>query len=532
MAPPRIPFVRQALAMQIGLLTLVLGVVFGLVWWLTEDALTDQYGQRALAVARSVAAMPGLGADVATGDPDHSVQPAAERVRLSTGALFVVVTDKAGIRLSHPDVSQLGRRVSTDPSEALAGREVVNVERGTLGLSARGKVPLRDPQGTVVGEVSVGFDAARIDASMRELAQVGVLVALGALALGVVGSVLLTRMLKRRTLGLEPHELAELMQEREAVLHGVDNGVLAVDAAGRVTVCNAEAARLLDLPPRLGVPVSTLDLPARLAAALTAEEPVDNLVTVAGTRVLIANRREVVRENRKLGTVLTIRDRTDLETLARELDSVRSMTDALRAQRHEFANRLHTLSGLLRTGHSLQAAEYLDVLTAGPPGGLSGPVDAVRDPYLISFLSAKAAVARERDVALSIGESSWVPDRVITPLEVTTVLGNLVDNALDAARAGARRPAGVEVDLLAEGGTLHMSVVDTGSGVDSSVRERLFTEGMSTKDGEGRGLGLALAAQAARSLGGEVRLADPGGTDHGAVFVAVLPATLAAEEHS
>jgi two-component system CitB family sensor kinase len=532
MAPPRIPFVRQALAMQIGLLALVLGAGFGLVWWLLDDALTDQYGQRALAVARSVAATPGLGTEVAAGDPDHSVQPAAERVRVATGALFVVVTDKEGIRLSHPDTTQLGKRVSTDPSQALAGGEVVNVERGTLGLSARGKVPLRDPNGTVVGEVSVGFDAARIDASMRELAQVGALVVGGALALGVAGSVLLTRMLKRRTLGLEPHELAELVQEREAVLHGVDNGVLAVDAGGRVTVCNAEAARLLDLPARLGVPVAALGLPPRLAAALTADEPIDNLLTVAGNRVLIANRREVVRDNRKLGTVLTMRDRTDLEALTRELDSVRAMTDALRAQRHEFANRLHTLSGLLRAGHHTQAAEYLAALTAGPAGGLAGPVDAVRDPYLISFLSAKAAVARERDVELAVGESSWVPGRVIAPLEVTTVLGNLVDNALEAARTGTRHPARVEVDLLAEAGTLHVSVVDTGNGVPASLRERLFVEGVSTKDGEGHGLGLALAAQAARSLGGEVRLADPGGVEHGAVFVAVLPSTLVAEERS
>jgi two-component system CitB family sensor kinase len=288
---------------------------------------------------------------------------------------------------------------------------------------------------------------------------------------------------------------------------------------------------LLGTTARLGVPVAELDLPPRLATALSADEPVNNLLTVAGSRVLIANRREVVRDNRKLGVVLTMRDRTDLEALTRELDSVRGMTDALRAQRHEFANRLHTLSGLLQTGHHEQAAEYLHAVAAGPAGGLSGPVDAVRDPYLISFLSAKAAAAREKDVALAVGESSWVPDRVVAPLEVTTVLGNLVDNALDASRLGTRRPAGVEVDLLADGSTLHVSVVDSGPGVPESIRDSLFAEGVSTKDGDGRGLGLALAAQAARSLGGEVRLADPGGAEHGAVFVAVLPATLNPRAH-
>ena len=526
MAPPRIRFARQVLALQIAVVALVVGVGFVLVSWLLDHELTGQYEQRALTVAWSVADDPEIGEAAAREDPQHVVPAEAERIRTDTGALFVVVTDRDGIRLSHPNPALIGKRVSTDPSEALSGQTVVTVERGTLGVSARAKVPLRDRQGAIVGEVSVGFNVTDIQAQRTRLLAGAAPFAGGALLLGVAGSALLSRRLKRLTLGLEPHELAELVQERAAVLHGIGEGVLAVDANGRVSVCNDEAARLLGVRPDVGTPVSELDLPPRLRAALAAEGNADNIITIAGDRVLVAGRREVRLDGRDLGVVLTLRDRTDLETLTRELDAVRALTDGLRAQRHEFSNRLHTIAGLLETGHHAEAVEYLHALSARPVTPVGAAAEAVHDPYLLAFVAAKTAVARELGVRLELGEESWVPSRLVAPVEVTTVVGNLVDNALDAARLGGTRPAWVEVDLVADGHALHVSVADSGDGVPEPLRDRVFAEGVSTSDGEGRGLGLALARQVAASLGGEVHLGDPGGDGHGAVFTARLPDVL------
>ncbi|WP_433605810.1 ATP-binding protein [Dactylosporangium sp. CA-139114] len=511
------PFARQALALQAGVLVVVVGVGFALVGWLFDGELTQQYGTRALAVAHTLAADPAIAAAAAADDPGGVLPARAEAAKLASGALFVVITNRRGIRLAHPNPGRIHEPVSTDPSEVLAGHDTINVEQGTLGLSARGKTPLRDAAGAIVGEVSVGFRIKDVRENViRELA-FAALFAGGALLLGFVGSVLLSRRLKRLTLGLEPHELAELVQEREAVLHGISEGVVAVDTDGRVSVCNGEAVRLL------GDSEGGLDLPPALREALDRRLPVDNVITVANDRVLVANYRAVRRDDRDLGGVLTLRDRTDLENITRELESVRTLSTALRAQRHEFANRLHVLSGLLQNGHSGEALEFLHAVSdsAAPASG-----HTVDDPYLQAFIDAKSAEAAEKDVRLALADTSWVGTRVTAPVEVTTVLGILVDNALEAARRGARRPAWVDVALLEDGTTLHISVVDSGDGVPPGLAGRIFDSGVSTNGEDGRGIGLALARQAARRLGGDVRLAGAVHDDHGAVFEARLPAAL------
>ncbi|GAA0351203.1 sensor histidine kinase [Actinoallomurus spadix] len=524
----RIRFAHQVLILQISVVVLVALTGYALAAWMQRGELRNQYAWRALTVARSVAADPVIGDTVAVGgDPAGTVENRAERVRRATGALFVVVTDRDGIRLSHPNRALIGKRVSTDPSAPLSGREVKVIERGTLGLSARGKVPLYDRRGTLVGEVSVGFDAREIDRGVHRTMAVAALFAAAAVALGVAASFAIGRRLKRQTLGLEPYELAELVQERAAVLHGINEGVLAVDAANRVTACNAEAARLLGVTPDRGEPVAGLPVRGRLRSVLDGDEEARNLFVAAGERVLVVNRREVRHDGRLLGTVITLRDRTDVESLARELDAVRALFDALRAQRHEYANRMHTLSGLLRLGHYEEAAGYIQTL-AGVPAAREAPPDDVPDPYLRAFLAAKAAVATERGVALEVAGTSWVPGRVVDPLDVTTVLGNLVENAIEAARLGACRPARVEVELLGDGADLHITVADSGEGVPEDLREAVFRDGVSTRrseDGRPRGLGLALARQAARARGGDITIAEPD-PDGGAVFVARLPEVL------
>jgi two-component system CitB family sensor kinase len=389
----------------------------------------------------------------------------------------------------------------------------------------RSKTPVVGPDGRVVGEVSVGYAITAPAGETRRLLTLLAVFAVAAMLLGLAASWLLSRRLRRLTHGLEPRELTEMLYGQEAVLHGIGEGVLAVDANGRISVRNAEAERLLGVALPVGAPANELAVSPRVRLALR-EPPVDNVLAVAGDRVIVVNSRPVRRGDAVLGTVLTFRDRTDLDMLTRELDAVRSLTDGLRAQRHEYSNRLHTLSGLLQLGHRAAALEYLQTLTETGAGRPSGMDAALADPYLSALLLAKTEQAREKGVELRLTEDSSVPAAVREPAAVTTVLGNLLDNALRAAQLAARRPAWIEVTLLADGDTLHLSVQDSGPGVPPELRETVFDEGVTTKLNPGHGLGLALARHEARARGGDVWLADPGGTRAGALFVAALPGTL------
>ncbi|MFF2082364.1 ATP-binding protein [Nocardia sp. NPDC058176] len=603
----------QIVLLQVALVALILGLAFAVFAHLGDQRLSAEYGQRALAIARTVASDPVVRDEVAryadlplTPGPalvteltGGELEATAEAARERTGALFVVITDDAGLRLAHPDPARLGERVSTDPTEALGGAEVVIREHGTLGDSVRAKVPVRERGSErVVGEVSVGISTEAVAEQLtRDLRRAGLLV-LAALLAGVAGSVLLARRWHGLTLGLQPAELAELVREQDVVLHGIGVGVVAVDDRWHTTVINDEARALLGIDGESGRPVDAIGLTPRVLEAFRAADgqPVQAAV---GDRIVVVTARTVTRDGRGLGAVLDVRDRTDVESLTRQLDAVRSMSTVLRAQRHEFANRLHLLSGLLHGDRPGEAARYIDeLLGAGPLGAAMPGIDAVRDPYLQAFLAAKAAHARENGVLLRLGPSTWVDANLVAPVEVTTVLGNLLDNAIDAVRgmagpvatapgeagpelsapggpgvgagpdggagderavppvvdgvdrggfdarsaAGTRGGSGsavVDVELVQEGATLHITVVDSGPGVSTELVDSLFAEGVSTKPSGGvpggRGVGLAVSRQVARALGGEVWLASAGAGDgelSGAEFIARLPGVLSEGEPS
>ncbi|MBT1679553.1 sensor histidine kinase [Curtobacterium aurantiacum] len=556
---PRLRFATQVLVLQLAVVVAVVALTSAVFVRIEVTRLERAAEGTALAIAQSVAAQSEVRAEVARLsvdgtdlDPavlvDGPVQRAALAAQRRTGALFVVVTDDRGIRLAHPDVDRIGEMVSTSPDAALAGRETVSWARGTLGESARAKVPVSAPaaggaetsrasrQSAVVGEVSVGFTRARVYDTLVEDSMPVIGAGLVAVLLALIASVLIRRRLVRLTLGLQPEELVMLVQNQQAVLGGVGEGVIAIGPSGVVTVCNPEAVRLLGLADPVGRPVASLDLPAPLGSMLdvTTAAPASATI-VAGHRVLLVDVRTVFRDGRDLGRVAVLRDRTDVEALTRRLDAVGAMSTALRAQRHEFANRLHAISGLLDIGETSRAQAYLaDVQERGP---LRYPVqhaDRLTEPYLQAFLGAKGVEAAERGVLLRIGAETLVQGTITEPGDVTTVLGNLVDNAVSAALSGdGSAPDGgspwVEVEVLDDGTTLHLSVMDSGPGVPVGAADSLFVRGAAAAPASedvsqvhGLGIGLPLSREIARRHGGDVWLASPGGADHGAVFCARL----------
>jgi two-component system CitB family sensor kinase len=519
----------QILVFQLLILAGTLLAGFGLAIAAAQSRLDEQYEARALLVARSVAATPEVARAVARGDRGGAVQRRAEAIRRATGTTFVVVTDERGIRFSHPDPRRIGRRVSTDPSAALRGETVLAVETGTLGRSARAKIPLRH-EGRIVGEVSVGIHERALHRELRSLAPGLALYLSVALLIGVLASYLLARRLERQTFGLELRELRSLVQEHEAMLHGIREGVVVLDADGRVRLVNDEATRLTGLRAAdVGRPVDDVVPDGALRGFLRGDSPGTDELLLHGERIVVANRIAVRRDDRDLGAVATLRDRTELDDLVRELDSVRGLSEALRAQAHEFAGRLHTLAGLLALGHHEEARAFIAEATDADVGLRHEIAERIAEPRVAALLLAKATIAAERGVILDLAPDSRLDEDLLDPREVLTIVGNLVDNAIDAAATAPRpgEPPRVLLGVAAEADALLVWVRDSGPGVPAGDREAVFRAGFSTKAVSGRGVGLSLVHQLVLRRGGEIALEDAAEQDDdgpaGAVFTVWLP---------
>ncbi|MEU4484920.1 sensor histidine kinase [Streptomyces purpurascens] len=514
----------QVLLMQVAIAAGVAVLATGLFLAPLSNQLDDQAMRRALAIAQTTAQQPDLAQDLrdTPPSPNGPVQQEAERIRKATRAEYIVVMDWRGVRWSHTDKKQIGGIVSTDPGQALAGKEVMEIDSGTLGRSARGKVPLRDSDGSVVGAVSVGiaYDSVRarlIHAIPGLLAYAG-----GALAVGAMAAWLISRRVHRQTRDLAFSDIAALLSEREAMLHGIREGVVALDRTGRIRLLNDEAQRLLSIgDAAVGRSPDEALGAGRTSDVLAGRVTGTDLLTVRGQRVLVANRMPTDDG----GAVATLRDRTELEQLGRELDSTRGLIDALRAQDHEHANRMHTLLGLLELEMYDDAVEFVGEVVGDHRATAEQVTERIEDPLLAALLVGKATVAAERGVALWVSDRTRLPDRLIDPQGLVTVVGNLVDNALDAV---AGKPhARVEVELRAEGRTAILRVRDTGPGIPPEHRELIFTAGWSTKKPPAhreRGIGLSLVRRLAERQGGSATVDEAYGG--GAEFTVVLPEAL------
>ncbi|MEH0423057.1 sensor histidine kinase [Streptomyces sp. B21-083] len=513
----------RILANMLVILTLTGAIGFVLFAFAQRAEIDRAYEQRALDIAQTTAADPQIRQAMAHGGGHGIVQTVAERIRKASGASYVVVIDLHGIRHSHPDPALIGEGVG-DPIVVLDGRTHVGTDQGATGRSANGKAPLKGPTGTLVGEVSAGIPEHDVLGELwRELPTFGLYAAI-AVALGSAAAFLLARRLKRSTFGLELEEIAGLLQDREAMLHGIREGVIAFAPDGRITVVNDEARDLLGLGTALGNRLEELLPEGRLRRALDGSLPGTDISVLTDDHCLVVNRMPVTLQGRELGAVVTVRDRTELIGLLRELDSVRGLTDALRAQQHEFTNRMHTVAGLLDIGDHDAAFEYA-VESAGADQALTESVrERIGNTLLVGLIVAKTTVAAERGVRVVLSDDSALGEDPPHLRRLLTIVGNLLDNAIDAA-AGGPPPAGgreVELSLVEAVDQLLVRVADSGPGIPPGAAGSIFEDGWSTRPDRGtarRGLGLALVHRLAQRHGGTIAVSE----GPGAVFTVVLP---------
>ncbi|MGP3968274.1 ATP-binding protein [Streptomyces sp. 6N223] len=502
-----------------------------------EDAARHEVTASAEAIADS----PFVLEAVRSPDPSALLQPYAEEVRRDTGITFVTIMDTDGTRWTHPDPARIGGTFIGHTGPALAGETFTETYTGTLGPSVRAVVPVHRADGEIVALVSTGLGVDAIgDRLARQVAGL-LVVAFAALALGGVGSYALQRRLRRHTRGMNAVELSQMLDYHEATLHAVREGLLLLDDRHRVALINDAARELLALAAVPGGPVGRgiggLGLPEPLTETLRADGPRVDEVHLTAERILVVSTSPVATGSRR-GTVVTLRDHTDLRALAGELDSARGFAEALRSQAHEAANRLHAVVSLIELGRAEEAVEFATAELELAQALTDRVVGSVSEPVLAALLLGKAAQAAERGVELVLDPDSSIDDGVLPPSlptrDLVTILGNLIDNAVDAAveaalgdgPAGAAAGSGtplVTVVARAADGELLLAVSDTGAGLSPEAAAAAFRRGVSTK-GEGRGLGLALVNQAVCRNGGTIGVdAASAQTPGGARFTVRLP---------
>jgi two-component system, CitB family, sensor kinase len=484
----------------------------------------DHGAAETLALAEAVASAPGIAAAVTGPHPTAELQPLTSRIQRQTGVDFIVVMSPAGIRYTHPNPKEIGKHYLGHIAPALRGHPFTETYTGTLGPSVRSVAPIYGPGHRIVGLVSIGITIKQLSAAARREIPLLVMLAAGAFGVAGLGSWAVARRLRRQTLGLGPRELTRMYEHHDAVLHAMTEGLLVLDTRRRVVLANDETIRLLgcDTDPA-GQPAGTLGVDPGLADLLISGREARDETHLAGDRILAVNQSVARRDGRVLGTVMTLRDHTDLRALAGELDSARDFASALSASAHEAANRLHTVVTLIELDRPDEAIRFATAELAASQQLTDRLLATVGDTALAALLLGKISQAAEHGVEVAVSDDTAAAELPFGTRDLITVAANLIDNAIDAALA-TPPPHRVAVTIQAADGELRLRISDSGPGIAPELAENLFAWGWTTKNEAGHGLGLALVRQCVSRHRGAIAVSRDAGLG-GAEIRVRLPLT-------
>jgi two-component system, CitB family, sensor kinase len=512
----------QFLVFQLLVVVVVLAAVAAVSVAQSTREFREVRGQRMIAVAENLASTPIVRERYADPFAARVLAPDLDRAVALSGARLVELISQDGVVRASSEPSRVGLRADFGRSRATEGRAWSGDLDVNGAHSLVGQVPVLSTDGAVLAVVSVSEPYPSLWQSLSGAGERLLLyLGLGA-ALGLLASWLLSRRIKRHTRGLEVAEIAGLADHREALLHSIREGVVAVNNDGVITLLNDSAQELLGVTAEaVGRRADSVGLDPAVEEFLLSGDDGRDVVIATRTKVLALNRRAASTRGERIGTVTTMRDSTELASMQGQLSSHKSVTDTLRAQTHEFANQLHTISGLVQLGEYESVRELVGALTRRRAEISDAVTRHIADPAVAALLIAKTSLAAESGVSLVLDDRSHLAalDPALAT-DVITVLGNLVDNAVDVSEGSERKLVTVTVN---DADRLLISVADSGHGVPEHLRESIFARGVTSKPDVpgGRGIGLALVRLVSAQLGGTVEVSD--GPDGGAVFEVRLP---------
>ena len=479
-----------------------------------NDIVEELMGKNAARIADVVAKSPAVIASLSGTQQSVATENWAALLGEVTQADFIVydVQDNVRYRSSPPPATPEDANPYED--RQVEPQDYVYLQQVSRGYFLRATRPIYSADSRQIGSVAVGISAESALSALGASRFIMVFSNYFGLVLGMIGALFLARNIKETLFGLEPFAIARLLEERNAMLQSVREGIVAIDATGRITLVNDEALRLLDMEGKrdklLERPIESVIPRTRLLEILSTKQAEYNQEELLNGVAVVMNRVPVNVEDRTVAAIATFRDRSEVKQMAEELTGVRTYVEALRAQTHEFMNKLHVILGLVRLKAMDELVAYVTRISTEQDAATDFVTQRIKDPVLAGFWLGKLSRARELGVQLGLNADSFVPhlDNIDFTNDLVTLIGNLVDNAMEALLENSRRY--VEVLILYDAGLLKIEVQDTGPGIPPELSQTIFEKGFSTK-GENRGVGLFLARQQTENLGGTLSVeSEPG----------------------
>ncbi len=488
--------------------------------------LEGELGSRALAIARTVAQMEEIQNHVGMPEGEVIIQPVAEKVRLATNVEYIVVMDMDRIRYSHPLQDRIGEKFAGgDEAAALANHQYISNATGVLGPSLRAFVPIKTEEGTrQVGVVVVGILTPTLATIIREIRHELYLSLAMGLFLGMLGSILLSKNIKKTMFNMEPEEISRFLEEREAVFQSIDEGIIAIDRDEKITLINKEAKRLLGVEKDItGESIRKYIPHTRLPqSTITGKAEYNREVLVKGTRVL-ANRIPIRVKDETVGAVATFKDKSEVRKLAEELTGVKKFIEGLRVQNHEYMNKLHTIAGLIQLDKKQEAVDYIFAITEEQQELTSFLTKNIQDYRIAGLLLGKYSRAKELKIEMLIDPKSKVKKLPLSldSSALVIILGNLLENAMEALSNISADRKKIYLSLKETSSSLSITVEDLGPGIERKFLNSIFKKGFTTKGETNQGLGLYLVREHIINVGGDIKVESS--PQKGTKFIVFLP---------
>lgn len=477
-------------------------------------------------VARSIANAPMVVEGLSGKRDERQIQIFVDKVtNIMSDIQFIVVMDMNGIRKSHPNPAQIGKYYEEDDgAPAFEGRETTSVRKGSLGVSLRAFSPVFDDDGQQVGVVLSGTLLERVQETVDHSRR-GIYAGIGVgMLVGIFGALMLARKIKKSMFGLEPFAIAQIFEERSAMLQSVREGILAVDNESNITIVNEEAMKIFQKAGIDGNPIGKkvdeyVPNTNLLNILQTGEAKLDQEQNLHGITIL-ANCIPVIVNDEIVGAITSFRDKTEIRNLAEKITDISNYAEALRSQTHEFMNKMHTVMGMITTKDYDRLTDYVNQISNQYQVEVGSVVTRIKDPALAGFLLGKISLVREAGGELILSEGSFLPApaEIEVVHELIIIIGNLINNALEAVEQSPTKH--ISLDLAYESDILIIEVSDTGQGIDEEMQKKIFKRGYSNK-GTHRGLGLYLIEQSLERLGGEITVVSK--VNYGTMFRVIVP---------